>query len=138
MAINSTVLGPGTLTLGTGALAVAAQLTACKVTVSENVTAGDTIKVLSGEQLAGVESVAFDYALEGTFLQDLGITTGVVAWSWANKGTAQAFTFTPNTGAGTKVTGTLKPVPLQVGGDDMDQRMASDFAWRVVGTPTLS
>lgn len=138
MPINTTKLGPGTLTLGAGALEVNAQLTACSVVPAENVTTTDPIKVLSGEVLEGEDSATYAFTLEGTFLQDLGAVSSVVAWSWDNMGTVQPFTFTPSTAAGVDVEGELTPVPLRVGGDEVDgPPMASDFTWRIKGTPEL-
>src|SRR5687768_6489782 len=113
MPITTHKLGPGTLTLGAGPLNVSAQLTACKVTVSEEVTSTEDVMVLSGETLDGDESVDFSYVLEGTLFQDLA-ALGVVDWSWTNKGTEQAFTFIPNTVADRQVQGILKPVPLTI------------------------
>lgn len=138
MPINTTKLGPGTLTLGAGAMEVNAQLTAASVVPSENVTTTDAIKVLSGEELAGDDSASYTFTLEGTFLQDLGAVSSVVDWSWTNMGTEQPFVFTPNTAAGVDVSGVLTPVPLRVGGDEVDAGpMASDFTWRIKGTPEL-
>lgn len=134
MAIVTHELGPGTLILGAGPLDVSAQLTACKVTTSENVSTTDKRKVLSGETKDGSESVDFTHALEGSMFQDLS-AAGVVAWSWTNRGTPQVFTFVPSTAAGRQVQGTLKPVPLQIGGDEVESDMEADFTWRIVGTP---
>lgn len=136
MPINSDVLGPGLLVLGTGPLDVSAQLTSCRVNPSENVETGEAVKVLSGEELAAEESVTFTYTLEGNFLQDLQ-AAGVVAWSWDNAGTEQAFRFVPSTSRGRQVEGILKPVPLSIGGDEVERRMASDFTWRIIGTPVF-
>lgn len=133
MPINAENLGPGTLTLGSGPLAVELQLTAAKLVPAENVTTDDAVKVLSGDTLPESTSETFSWTLQGTFLQDLA-TGGVVAWSWANKGTEQAFTFEPNDG-GASFAGTLKPVPLQVGGDEVGRRMTADFTWRLSGDP---
>lgn len=127
-------LGPGTLTLGVGALAVQQQLTSCTLTPSEEVDTEDGLTVLSGEVLADVDTLKFTYVLTGEFLQTL-VTAGVVAWSWTNKGVASAFTFKPNASAAT-ITGQLLPVPLAVGGTEVGKRMVSSFTWRVVGTPT--
>jgi hypothetical protein len=139
MPINTTKLGPGTLTLGAGALEVNVQLTAAKVTPSEAVETTDAIKVLSGDSLAGDESATYTFALEGKFLQDLGAVGSVVAWSWDNMGTEQPFEFVPNTAAGIECTGTLVPVPLTVGADEVDAGpMQSDFTWRIKGTPDLA
>lgn len=127
-------LGPGQLELGSGPLEVNMQVLSCKVTPSENVTTTEGRKVLSGESTADTEDVDFSYVLEGSFLQDLA-AAGVVAWSWDNKGTEQPFRFVPNDVAGRQVQGVLKPVPLSIGGDEVDGDMASDFTWRIVGTP---
>jgi hypothetical protein len=138
MAINTTQLGPGTLTLGAGALEQNEQLTSCKVTPSESVTATDDIKVLSGGVLDGDETASYSFVLEGNFLQDLGALASVVDWSWTNMGTEQAFVFTPNTAATSTVTGVIIPVPLTIGGDEVNAGpMRSDFTWRIKGTPTF-
>lgn len=138
MPIETTKLGPGTLTLGAGAMQVNAQLRAASVVPTENVTTTDAIKVLSGEELAAEDTATYSFALEGTFLQDLGAVAGVVDWSWTNMGTDQAFVFTPNTAAGVDVTGILVPVPLRIGGDEVDgPPMQSDFTWRIKGTPAF-
>jgi len=128
MPIKSHKLGPGTLTLGVGALEVNAQLTSGRLTPSENVTTSDAVKVLSGEELAAEDTATLTYVLEGNFLQDLD-AAGVVAWSWTNATTYQDFTFTPNTAAAAVVTGEVRVIPISVGGDEADARMASDFSW---------
>lgn len=140
MPIKTTKLGPGTLTLGAAAQEVNAQLTSCTVNPSESVSGGsDAVKVLSGEELAATDGTpSYAFTLSGTFLQDLGDVASVVDWSWTNMGTDQPFTFTPNTAAGTTVSGTLVPVPLSIGGDAVDENMASDFTWRIKGTPALA
>jgi hypothetical protein len=127
-------LGPGTLTLGTGPLSVAQQLTSCKLVAAEAVETEDALEVVSGEQIPEETTETYSWTLQGEFLQTL-VTAGVVAWSWTNKGTEQAFTFEPN-GGGSSFEGTLKPVPLQVGGDEAKKRMLASFTWRVVGDPT--
>lgn len=140
MTVNATPLGPGTLTLGSGPLAVSAQLLSCKVVPTENVTTREARKVLSGEELAESSSQTYSASLQGTFLQDLGVVaaSSVVSWSWANKGTEQAVTFTPNTADEATVTGTIIPVPLQVGGDEMEADLEADFTWRFSEFPTLT
>lgn len=135
MPIKSRKLGPGSLTLGSGALQVNAQLSACKITPTENVETGDDIKVLSGETLDGDESVTYDFVLEGTFLQDYGEVASVVDWSWTQAGTVQDFEFVPNDVAARSYTGELVPVYLTVGGDEVDTTSQSDFVWRIKGTP---
>lgn len=137
MPIVTEKLGPGVLTLGSGPLAVQQQLTSCKLVPAENVTIDDAVLVLSGEEVPEETTETYTWTLQGEFLQDL-LAAGVVAWSWANKGTEQTFTFEPNDNHGTEAsfTGTVKPVPLQVGGDEVGKRMTAAFTWRIVGDPT--
>jgi hypothetical protein len=135
MAIKKYNLGPGTLTLGAGALAVEGQLRNCRVEAAEQVTTTEAIPVLSGEELAGSDRVTFTWTLAGTLLQDLE-AAGVIDWSWANKGTEQPFTFVPNTVEGRQVSGICKPVPITIGGDvtgtaaNPGDPAQSDFTWR--------
>lgn len=137
MPIQAHKLGPGELTLGVGALEVNMQLLACKVTPSETVNTTDRRKVLSGEVLEGTSTAEYTYVLEGTFLQDL-VDGGVVAWSWDNKGEPQAFTFVPNSAVARQVSGELVPVPLQIGGDEVDgPEMEAAFTWRIEGEPAF-
>ncbi len=135
MAIKTYDLGPGTLTLGVGALQVAAQLTNCRVEASEQVTAVASVPVLSGEELTGDDRVAFTWTLAGNLFQTLD-TGEVVAWSWANKGTPQDFAFVPSTAEGASVEGITYPVPITIGGDvtgtaaSRGEKPRSDFSWR--------
>lgn len=133
MPILTEKLGPGTLTLGSGPLAVEQQLTGCKLVPAENVKTQDALSVLSGDELPEESTETYTWTLQGEFLQTL-VAAGVVAWSWANRGTEQPFTFEPNAG-GSSFTGTVKPVPLQVGGDEAKARMLASFTWRLVGDP---
>lgn len=141
MTIHARKLGPGTLTLGPVGtpLEVSSQLTGCKVTPSESVASTEARKVLSGEVLAGSETATFSYVLSGNFLQDTGEVSSVVDWSWAQAGTEQDFVFVPSTAGGSSISGILYPVPLEIGGDEVDAaEMASDFTWRIKGTPVLT
>lgn len=133
MPINSYKMGPGTLELGSGPLDVSMQVTSFTVEASEKVTEEDDIDVLSGDVLEGVDEVSYDYRVKGTLLQDLA-AAGVVAWSWTNKGTSQAFTFIPSTAADRQVTGFLRPVPLKIGGD-AKVRAVSEVDWACIGEP---
>jgi hypothetical protein len=135
MPINSRKLGPGTLTLGAGALAVSSQLSACRLKTAESVSSsGERLKALSGETKdSTTEDATYARTLEGNFWQDDPGASSVVDWSWDNEGTEQPFTFVPNTEGGRQVAGVLVPVALDLGGDDTDTDMASDFTWRIIG-----
>lgn len=134
MPIDAPKLGPGTLTLGTGPLAVEQQLTAAKLVPTENVETEDAVPVLSGDVLAETSTSTVSWTFQGTFLQTL-LAAGVVAWSWANQGEPMSATFEPNDG-GASFDFDVIPVPLQVGGDEVKKRMTSDFTWRLEGAPT--
>jgi hypothetical protein len=59
-----------------------------------------------------------------------------VDYSWINKGLEVPFSFTPDkTKPTTKWTGTLRVIPLNVGGD-VPTRPTSDFDYPIIGTPT--
>jgi hypothetical protein len=67
--------------------------------------------------------------------------TGIVAYSWANAGQIKAFVYTPSNAAaaGSKTwTGSLRIVPLNVGGDVQAQAAQSQVTFQVIGTPVVS
>lgn len=134
MTISSYKVGPGTLKLGTGGTKdVSAQLTSCQVNPSEETDSEDAVPVLSGEELAGEDNFSYTFTLSGTFLQDLA-STGVVAYSWDNMGSIVDFEFIPVTASARAVTGQVRIVPLNIGGD-VKQRATADFEWSCIGTP---
>lgn len=137
MPINSTKLGPGVFTLGAGPLAASAQVTSMRVVPAEEVKTFDAIPVLSGDELPAEEDASVRFTLEGTFLQDIAVA-GVVDFTWANSGDEVPFTYEPSTVAGATVAGTVRIVPLVIGGDAVKERMASDFTWRIIGTPDFT
>lgn len=126
-------LGPGTMMLGeTEDMSCLIQ----NAVVSWSVDAEDDLNVLCGDTVPGART--YTATLSGTVLEDLDNPTGIVNFTWANKGDAVSFTFIPNTEAGAEVTGTLTVDPLNVGGDEYGQVMTSDFEWSIVGEPVLS
>ena len=139
MPIGSYKMGPGTLTLGTGGdlLDVSLQVTNCRVEPAENVSRTDAIPVLGGDELPAEESADYTYRLRGTFLQDLA-AGAVCDWTWVHAGEEQPFEFVPNTTAARAVTGTVRIVPLTIGGDvSKTVRPRSDFDMAVIGEPAF-
>lgn len=141
MTIQTTKVGPGVLSIG--AVAFQAQCRSATLIPAENVDSTDKVDVLSGEQLAAVDTVTYTYTLQVTFLQDLGqpAASGIVAYSWANAGLTKAFIYTPSNAAaaGSKTfTGSLRVIPLPVGGDVVPQAAESQVTFVVIGTPTVS
>lgn len=137
MTILSYKLGPGTLTIGAGPLDVSAQVTKVQVTPEENVETTDAIDVLSGEQLAEEEEASYKFKLEATFLQDTLATSGLIAYSYAHMGETVPFVFIPNADLDRKVSGSLRVVPLTIGGD-VKKRNTSDVSFSIIGTPALA
>lgn len=135
MPINSYKMGPGTLELGAVPLDVSCQVTSLTVEPTEEVEEGESIDVLCGETLEDDDEVTYSYRLTGTLLQDLA-AAGVVDWSWVNKGTEQDFTFIPNDVAARRVVGTVRPVPMSIGGD-VKTRPTSDIDWAIIGEPVF-
>lgn len=129
-------LGPGTLTLGAGPLNVSAQMTQAAVEASESVQTVDAIKVLSGETLAAQDTVSLAWTLTFTAFQDLD-AAGLVSYTWANASDEVPFSFVPSTAEGRDVTGTVRIVPLKLGGDVNGGKPQSDATWRIIGTPVL-
>lgn len=141
MTIQTTKVGPGVLSIG--AVAFQAQCKSAVLTPAENVDSTEKVDVLSGEQLAPIDTVTYTYTLVVTFLQDLGqpAASGIVAYSWANAGLTKAFIYTPSNAAaaGSKTfTGSLRMMPLPVGGDVAPAAAESAVTFQVIGTPTVS
>lgn len=141
MTINSTKIGPGTLTIAT--IAFAAQCRSATVQVVENVDSTDKVDVLSGETLAQQDTATYSYSFAVTFLEDLGqpAASGIVAYSWANAGQVKAFVYTPSSAAaaGSKTwTFNARVVPLNVGGDVQNQAAQQDVVFQIIGTPVVT
>jgi hypothetical protein len=138
MPIKSYKMGPGVLTLGTAPLDVSCQVRAFTVKASEQVDRTDPVPVLCGEELPAEEVVSFTWQVVGTLLQDLA-AAGVIDWSWTNKGTWQAFKFVPSTAEARQVTGQVRPVPLDVGGEVVKSgRPTSDLTWAARGSAAVN
>jgi hypothetical protein len=72
-------------------------------------------------------------------VQDLSSETGLLGYSWTNKGVETAFEFSPNDAAGVSASGTLIVDPIDFGStDDYGSVMQSDFEWKIVGDPVLT
>lgn len=138
MTIQSFKTINGSLTLGTGPLAVEGQVTACELIPSEKVKETDPIPVLSGEELAGDSESSVSFRLKFSVFQDLR-SAGLVKYSYDNSGDEVAFAFAPTDAAAhdASFAGTVVVVPVKVGGKvSKSERAQSDCDWRVVGTPT--
>jgi hypothetical protein len=136
MPIKSYKVGPGVLTLGATPLDVSCQMTSCTITPTENVTTEDAVHVLCGDTLPASDTVDYTYVLDGTLLQDLS-TGGVIDYTWTNAGDEVPFSYIPNSDEDAEVAGTVRVIPLAVGGD-VTTRPTSDLGWAIIGTPTFT
>lgn len=124
-------MGPGTFLLGPDDDPFAQQLRSFTVTTGENVDEEDDIEVLSGDTVQGEDTVTHDYGVKAKVLQDLS-AAGFVAYTWAHKGESLPFTFLPRNDVARAVTGTVRVVPVAIGGD-VKARLESDIDWKCTG-----
>jgi hypothetical protein len=136
MAIQSFKMGPGALTFGVaGAQNASAQVTKATVECDEAVKTTDAIPVLSGDELPQQDEVSLSWKLTGTVIQDIA-AADLVAYTWDNASAEVPFKFTPSTAEDRAVSGTVRIVPLSLGGD-VNARNTSDLSWAIIGTPDL-
>lgn len=129
MPIESFKVYGGTLTLGAADLAVSAQILSAAVVPAEKVKETDPEPVLSGEELPGSSSATITARLKGKVVQDAK-AAGLVAYSYAHAGEIVEFNYTPNTGESPSITGYVRMVPFQIGGDvSKTDRAKADFDW---------
>jgi hypothetical protein len=135
---TSYTVGPGTFTIGSGPLAVQAQLTSLTVDWTENVqTTGEIINLLDDTTLDTTEETAtYRASVSGNVVQDLS-AGGFVAYTWTNKGEEVAFTYQPSDALARDVTGVCVPVPVTIGGE-AKTKPRSDFTFRCIGDPVLA
>src|SRR5262245_36188468 len=129
-------LGPGELKIGqTGTLLdVSCNVNNAVIAASKN--QDDSVTKLCGTVVPG--AVTYDYTLGGNIDTDIGESTGFFALTQAQAGKQVDFEFTPNSDVGTKATGKVILDPLDFGGDETTQTMASDFEFAIVGVPTYT
>ena len=121
----------GTLTLGATPLDVSAQVVG--VTINSEVSTGDALTVLTGEQLSSGLSTAS--TMDGTLILD-PYAGGVGEYTWDNHGTTQPFSLTvdtPSAVAGLVVTGDVLVTRLAIGSDAYGNVLQSDFSWTIEG-----
>jgi len=132
MPLTDSRQGPGTLTFGTGTpVDFSAQSAAVKLTPSVDST--DGTPTLETPDPAPLSTVS--WALNVDAIQDFDNATGFVNYLMDNALSEQAFTWTPNTAAGTKYAGTVQIVPIEIGGD-VGVQVVTSVELPLVGEPT--
>lgn len=133
MPVKYTRLGNGTLTVGATPLDISSQIVGCSLTSS--ISAGDTVTVLTGEQLNS--GLSTETTLTGSIILDPN-TGGIGEFSWQNHGTIVPFVFTPNTASGMIASGELMIARLDIGADEYGALLNPDFEWTVSGDPVIT
>ena len=136
MTVRKTQLGPGTLVLGDVGTPLDISCQVINAMIEWDKDKDDDVVVLCGETAAG--ATTYTATITGEVFQDVDDPAGLLATSWAQKGTETPFTFVPNTAAGTEAAGTLVLDPISFGGDEAKANMTSDFTWSIVGEPVLT
>jgi hypothetical protein len=136
MTVNKTQLGPGTLVLGGVGTPLDISCQIINAIVEWEKDKDDDVVVLCGDTASG--ATTYTASITGELFQDVDDPAGILATSWAQKGTEIEFTFVPNTAAGTSAEGVLVLDPISFGGDEAKANMTSDFTWSIVGEPTLT
>jgi hypothetical protein len=137
MTVTDSRLLKGKLTLGsTPGTEFGCQVTNYVVEQSDGNTE-DAVTTLCGDSVGGGTSEG-PWHMTGTVIQDFDNPTGFQQWSYQNKGTEQAFTFTPNDkGTAPTIAGTVSVKFLGIGGDT-NSRITRDFDWSIPGSPEVT
>ena len=135
MTVNAPTVGPGLLTIGAAAdlTNFSSQIRAAKVV--PDVTKGDPIDVLSGEQAPGDRTES--NTLVVTLQSDFGHTDSRTEWLWAHRGQQHPFVYVPNNALGRQITGTLVVEPIEIGGD-VKSKPSAEVTFDIIGEPEFS
>lgn len=129
-------LGPGSLHIGQTGTLLDISCNVNNAVIAANKSQDDSVTKLCGTVVPG--AVSYDFTLGGNVDTDIGESTGFFAMSQNMAGQQVDFEFTPNTDTGTKAVGRCVIDPLDFGGTDTTQTMASDFEFAIVGVPTYT
>ena len=134
-------LGPGVFTLKIGAAAAAADYSCLvnSLTLTTDVTVGDSTFKLCGTEIPG--TLTPTGTLAGNVDQDIDAapaTDGLFQQTSEHWGETAAFTFEPSTTAGLEAAGFVLLTPLTFGGDEYGAPLVSDFSFQTVGDITYS
>lgn len=134
-AITVTKLGPGTLQIGSTGTALDISCYLSDAEFSPDKDQDDPVPVLCGREVAS--AATYTASISGTILLDLSDPDGIFYYADQHKGESVPITYTPNTEAGMKITGTITLDPLGVSGD-MRANAQSDFEWAFTEYPTIT
>ena len=134
MAVESHTLGPGQLTIGATGTPRQFGAAVKSATLKPSVKDGDTIYVLSGDEL--IDEGEETWTLEGSVFQSYD-TNSLIAWCAENSGETLPFTFRARSDKPLTATGQLIVRSIGYGGESK-KRNESDFSFRVLGAPAFT
>lgn len=134
MAAQAHKLGPGILKFGSTGTEQEFAAQCSNVRLEPSVDTEDPINVLSGEEIAGDETIAWIVA--GTLYQRYD-ADALQDWCFENRLTTLPFIFLPTQDAVNEWKGNCRIVPITIGGD-VKVRNTSDFEFQVIGEPTMT
>lgn len=131
MVVHAPAIGPGRLTIGAGATTADFSSQCRGARIVPNVTKGDPIDVLSGEQAPGdrTETVT----LVANIQNDFGRVNSLAEWLWNHRGEVHDFEYVPNT-LGRRITGQITVEPIEIGGE-VKTKPAHEVTFDLVGEP---
>lgn len=131
----STILGPGTLTVGTPGNDFSCEILGGRITHEyEELVARRTPLCGNEKPAARKRNDGLTFTLENDLSAD-----GLYQWLVTNDLTTQAFVFTPNTADGAKWEGEfLATLPTDVGADEYGAPIGSTVTWEGVGAFTFT
>lgn len=129
MAVVAHKLGPGHLTFGEAATEKEFGMSCPEVSLEPVADDGDTIVVLSGDELHDDPDETF--TLTGTVYQEFSMDS-LVIWAKENSGVVMPFVFVPASSGSLQITGRVKIKPVRIGGE-VRTRNTSDFSFPGVG-----
>lgn len=124
-------LGPGSLKFGVTGSPKEFAAQCSKVELTPKVDSDDNIPVLSGEEIAGDESI--EWTIGGTLYQSYDADS-LIRWCFDNRLTTVPFTFLPSDESTDKWSGECRIVPVTIGGE-VRKRNTSDFEFKLIGEP---
>ncbi|MDE9365477.1 hypothetical protein PZ938_07655 [Luteipulveratus sp. YIM 133132] len=129
MSVKSHRLGPGSLKFGETGSEVEFAMGCRKVTIEPDVEEGDSIPVLSGDEIS--EGDEETWKLTGEILQSYDLN-GFILWCHKNAGATVPFIFRPDNDKAFAVVGDVKVRRVSIGGD-VKARNTSEFEFKGEG-----
>lgn len=126
-------IGPGLLQIGEAGTAVDLAARCSGATIKWKKDAEDSEQMLSGDIEAG--DTTYSAQLTAKLKQGDLSASGLVAFTWTNKGTQLPFVYRPYSD-GPSITGELVVDPIDAGGD-VGTKPTSDITWDCIGEPVL-